>query len=135
MEFDIQTYFVELGKLLYAIAKSDGRVQVEERKKLNEIVRNELVEICRRTDEFGTNLAFYSEFSFDTISDRNLSAEIAYNSFINFLNAHKDFIPEKLCKISISSVRKIAESSQGIVETEQKFIDRLESDIQKIYNS
>ncbi|HPD65891.1 MAG TPA: hypothetical protein P5050_10185 [Bacteroidia bacterium] len=135
MEFDIQNYFIELGKLLYAIAKTDGIVQFEERKKVNEIVRDNLIEICKRTDEFGTNLAFYSEFSFDTISDRNIKADKAYQSFIAFVENHKHHIPETLIKLTISAVEKVAEAHQGIIEDERAFIEKLNNDLQNIYHS
>ena len=131
-KFEIKEFYVQLGKLAYAVAIADGRVQHEEIKDLHKLVRNELMIFEQETDEFDTNLAFYTEFEFETrIESKSQQGEI-YDSFIKYLKENRKFITPQLKNICINTVKKIAEAYGGIVDNEKIIIDKLEKDFEKL---
>ncbi|MBT3300813.1 MAG: hypothetical protein HOD63_12495 [Bacteroidetes bacterium] len=132
MEFDYKQFYVELGKLLSAIAKADGKVQLEEVHDLHKLVRNVLLKVNDQTDEFGTNHAFYTEFEFETMLDSKAEMDEAYDSFIKFITDNKENITDKMKEICMVSVEKIADSFEGIVPEEKTLIDKLKKDLDKI---
>lgn len=124
---DYNTFYIEFGRLLYAIAKSDGFVQKEEWEKVIRIVREELTPLDDSEDEFGTDNAFYAEFEFERLVDRQSSVKDAFLSFIMFTKENLDAMPQELRKTVIRSVEKVAISHGGIDETEGALIKRLKS--------
>jgi len=131
---NFKEFFVELGKLLYAISLADGKVQEEEVIKVNELIKNELIELSKQTDEFDTNSAFYTAFSFETNFDRSTDIEEALASFLDYLTKNKSFLSNDLLDICLSCVKKVAETVNGIEESEQKVISQLVIDINKIFS-
>ena len=132
MSFTTREFYVELGKLLYAMAKADGKVQLEEVKALHNLVRDVLIKIEKTTDEFGTNTAFYTEFEFETLVDKKADMAAAYKSFISFITANKSHITKNMTDLCIESVEKIAEAFEGIVVSEQLLIDKLNADFKRL---
>ncbi|MFC2114666.1 hypothetical protein ACFLRI_04895, partial [Bacteroidota bacterium] len=116
----------------YAMAKADGKVQLEEVKDLHNLVRDVLIKIEKKTDEFGTNTAFYTEFEFETLVDNKADMAEAYKSFIKYISAHKAYITKEMIDLIIISVEKIAEAFEGIVVSEQILIDKLNEDFSKL---
>ncbi|MBL6963932.1 MAG: hypothetical protein ISR55_08915 [Bacteroidetes bacterium] len=132
MPFDYKQFYIELGKLLYAVAKADGKVQLEEVQDLHKLVRDVLLKTENKTDEFGTNSAFYTEFEFETMLDSKAEMNEAYKSFIKFVNINKEHITDDLKNICISSVEKIADAFEGIVPQEKAFIDKFKNDLDNL---
>ena len=60
----LKHYYIELGKLLFAIAKSDAKVQEKEILGFKKLILSELLKLEDSTDQFGTDNAFFSEFEF-----------------------------------------------------------------------
>lgn len=58
-------FYAQLGKLLYAAANTDGVISHKEKEALEQIVRKELLPEEAQKDEFGTNIAYYTDFEFD----------------------------------------------------------------------
>ncbi len=81
-------FFSEFGKLLYAIADVDGSISQKEKNAIHEIVNKQLIPLVPKKDSYGTNVGYYSEFEFDIMEDASLDPEIAFESFINFIQAH-----------------------------------------------
>lgn len=132
MTFDYKQFYIELGKLLYAVAKADGNVQLEEVHDLHKVVRDVLLKTEDRTDEFGTNNAFYTEFEFETMLDSKAEMNEAYDSFIKFAKKNRDYITDHMKNICVTSVEKIADAFDGIVAEEQAFIDKFKKDLEDI---
>ena len=129
---DYKQFYIELGRLLYAIAKSDGTVQDEEMKEFYQIVKKELLPLEDSTDEFGTDRAFYTEFEFEAMLDRGASVNEAYLSFVKFLKANSKDVNDQVKQICLNAVYKIAEAYAGIERSEQFFIDRLKDELDKL---
>lgn len=118
-----RTFYSELGKLLYAIADIDGSISKKEKQKLQDIVKKELVPAENNTDEFGTDAAYYAEFEFDIADDAIMEPEVAFESFMNYIDNHKTAIDKRM----ISATRKVAgELSEAYYHTSKKEKELLE---------
>ncbi len=89
-------YYSELGKLLYAIANSDGVITEKEKQEVKNLVRQELVPAERHTDKFGTDAAYYTEIEFDIMEETFQDVEAAFDSFISFVETHHTAIDHKM---------------------------------------
>ena len=118
-------FYSELGKLMYAIAKADGKVGNEEYNTLKKIVREELLPLEKSTDEYGTDNAFYTEMEFDYLEDNYGDPILAFNSFIDYVEAHKSTFNEKIVNLIKRISSRIASSEFGIDANEQKYLDKL----------
>lgn len=120
-------FYSELGKLLYAIADSDGVITKQERTALLELVKKELVPNENSIDEFGTDAAFYPEFEFDIMDDAITEPKVAFESFINFMEMHRKAIDKKLIKIALKVATKIADSYYQTNKKEHDLINMLKN--------
>lgn len=122
-------FYKELGNLLYAVAKADGKVNDKELDKLKSIVRTELGAFEESSDEFGTDLAFFTEFEFEFDEDRTESSKDAYQSFISFVKANEERIDIKLKLLAITLAKKIAEAFKGKNKAEVNLLKNLRKDL------
>lgn len=83
-----KNFYSEVGKLLYALAKADGSIAPEEIKAIHQLVLNDLVPLEDSTDEFGTDSAFYVEMEFDYLNENFYDPDVAFNSFIDYVEDH-----------------------------------------------
>jgi uncharacterized tellurite resistance protein B-like protein len=118
-------FYIELGRLLYAVAKSDGQVQKEEKEKIYSIVKDELLSLEDTVDEFGMDNAFYTEFEFERLVDIRSGAKDPFQSFVSYVKMNHEEIHDELKKLVIRCVEKVAFAYGGIDETEQALIDKL----------
>lgn len=119
-----QEYYTQLGRLLYAIAKVDGKVQKKELIELRRIVNEELVHLENSTDDFNTDAAFATEFEFEVLQDRGASAEEAFLSFQEFIHINAD-IPPKLKALAYRSALRVADSFHGTNHQEADMLHHL----------
>jgi hypothetical protein len=59
-------FYIEFGKVLYALAVADGYISEKEKNAVIQLVKDKLAPLEDVPDQFGTDLAFYTEFAFDT---------------------------------------------------------------------
>ena len=126
---NIKQFYKELGKLLYAVAMSDGKIRKKEIKTLHEFVSNELALSEPTSDSSGMNQAFYVDFEFDKYAEENISIEEAHNSFIKFLEANIATLEPALIERSIELLEKVAGSFRKINKKERAMIDKIKSEI------
>ncbi|HEY4799019.1 MAG TPA: TerB family tellurite resistance protein [Bacteroidia bacterium] len=125
-------FYIELGKLLYAIANADGKIQHKEMVALQEVMETEFVPVENESDEFGVNDAFYAEYEFEALEDKHVDVNKAFNSFIDFMKENKkDFDPE-LRKACIMAAEKIAFSYHSKNHYEKYFIEKLKRELKKL---
>lgn len=132
MEF--KEYYSQLGKLLYAIADIDQVISIKEKNKLLEIVKNELLPIENRQDEFGTNLAYYAEFEFDFLDEEIMDASSVFQSFIDFLEMHQTAIDEHTKKVTLQIAEELAAAYYNTNFKEKILLDKLKYTLRKINN-
>ncbi len=132
-------FYAELGKLLYAVADVDKIITQQEKKELQIIVKSELVPFEVLVDEFGTDVAYYSEFEFEFSDEQIYDSDMAFESFIDFINEHHEAINLNMKNLCIRVAEEIALSYYKGNNEEKiilnKLIDRLNSiDIRKNNN-
>jgi len=118
-------FYTELGKLLYAIAKADGKVGHKEFESMKLIVKRELVPLESHNDEFGTDLAYYTEMEFDYLEENFGDAQSAFDSFIDFVDLHHSAISPDLSTLVKNISTRIANSEFGINKKEKAYLDKL----------
>ena len=125
-------FYVELGKMLYAVANADGRVQPQEISALHESIENQFVAAEAESDEFGVNDAYYAEFEFETLKERNASVEQSFRSFIDYLRKNRKAIDGNMKKACISAAEAIARTHPESDSMEAKYLERLKEELEKI---
>ncbi len=91
-------FYAELGKLLYAVAGIDKTVSETEKKRLQNIIKEELAPKEVHTDAFGSDTAYYDEMEFEFLDDQIAEPEAAFESFIEFMDEHHTVFDTKLKK-------------------------------------
>lgn len=128
----IKQFYSEFGKLLYAIADIDDWVTPEEKKKLQEIVKNELVPAEESVDRYGTDLAYYSEIEFDFLDEEIMDAEAAFESFIDFVEEHHTAFDIRIKKACIRIAKELASVYRGTNKKEKFLVEKLKQSLHKI---
>lgn len=124
--------YAEIGKLLYAVADVDMRISPQGKNKLKEIVSKELIAADTQRDEFGTPLAYYSEFEFEFLDGEIMDAETAFISFIDFLEEHKGALDVKMTDLCMHLARELAQVYYGTNQREEVLLERLIVKLRKI---
>lgn len=124
-----KTQYINLGKLLYAIAYADGKIEIKEEQKLHNILKSRFVPTEGHKDEFGVNDAWYAEFEFDTLKERNVKAESAFNSFIEYIQDNKQSITPEFRSACIGAAEGVASAFHHINKDENKYIARLKEEL------
>ncbi|MCX6312945.1 MAG: hypothetical protein NT084_15095 [Bacteroidetes bacterium] len=128
-----QEFYSELGKLLYAVADFDGTITKKEKRTLYEIVRKKLVPSEKHKDEFGTDVAYYVGMEFDYCDEENSDPEIAFSSFIDFVEEHHTAFDAKLKKVCLLAPLELAKANHKTNKVKKLLIRRLKNEIDKIY--
>lgn len=115
---EAQLFYKELGRLLYAIAAADGKVEQKEIATLKQVVSEHLVPLEASTDHFGTDQAFITEFEFDVLADRSASAEGAFDSFIAYMARHKNDLEPERKELIYRAADAVASAFHGVNKAE-----------------
>lgn len=116
-------FYVEYGKVLYALAMADGAVQEKERQALVKLIQKELVPLEDGTDEFGSQLAYYTEFAFEAQDELRKSTKNAIDNFFEAINKQSIIVPDKVKKVCVAILEKVADAHAGIDEEELLLIE------------
>ncbi len=122
---DYQEFFIETGRLFYAIAMADGEVQPSEHKLILEMIRRNLKELESSSDAFGTANAYYTEFEIERLIDFKVEPPEAFNSFIDFATENLPEISPELRFQLVQMAENVAESWNGVVHSEHDLLVRL----------
>jgi|LakMenEpi03Aug12_release.lakeMendotaPanAssembly.Ray.scaffolds.fasta_scaffold02793_38 hypothetical protein len=128
-EMNYKQFYKELGHLLYAVAYSDGKVRKKEVNALREFVLKELAPFEPSKDSSGMNQAFYTQFEFDDIVNKNEEATIVFSSFMDYLQKNISRINEHLKSSMIEAVEKVAQAYKKTNKLEQGMINNLKQEI------
>jgi uncharacterized tellurite resistance protein B-like protein len=119
-----QELYHALGELAYAVAKSDGEIQAEEKIKLHEIIEFET-----RHHDIDFKIV---EISFNLMTHENLNIESVYKWSISELKKHKFFLTEDMKVGFVSIIEKVAHAFNKVTNKEQDLITRLRKDLELI---
>lgn len=113
-----------IGEIAYAIAKADGEIQKEERKKFHDIVAAEL-----RCKDYEFNI---SDIIFQIMEKDKASAEEAYNTAINEIRINSHYLSPVLKKTFIAVVEKVAKAFVPVTADEKSIIERFKKEIEPL---
>ncbi|HML84743.1 MAG TPA: hypothetical protein PKE52_06245, partial [Bacteroidales bacterium] len=111
---DYQEFYIETGRLLYAIAM-DGAIQEDEKSKMLNLVRDTLRKLEGSVDAFGTSNAFYTEFELERLIDFNVDSRESFDSFIDYFESNRSEMTSDLKSIIIQMAEEVAEAWDGVV--------------------
>ncbi len=103
------------GELIYAVAKADGLIQVEEKLMLEKILAEH-------------PWASQIHWSFDYESKKDMDPEESYKKALDIF---KEYGPDPDYVYLLEILEKVAAASDGIDADEQKVIDSFQSDLYK----
>lgn len=126
---EIKQFYKELGRLLYAMAMVDGRIEAKEVLALHEFVSKELAHFKPTSESLSMYQAFYFEFEFDEYADHGMSIHEACDSFMKYFEAHVAEIDPELTAIAIEVVEKVASSFRKVNAEERELIDRIKKEM------
>ncbi|HRT54930.1 MAG TPA: hypothetical protein P5291_12650 [Flavobacteriales bacterium] len=107
-------FYKELGRLLYAIAAADGRVQKKERDTLKWVVKDLLVPVESGLDHHGTDKAYITEFEFDVLADRHATSQEAFDSFVAYMAGHHKDLTEEQRELVLTCAEAVAHAYHGV---------------------
>lgn len=122
-------FYSEVGKLLYAVADVDGKISQKERDAIHQLVQEELVPIEQSKDDFGTDSAYYTEFEFDVLEEQQIPAQLALQSFLDFIVEHKTAITPELKSASIKVAEKMAAVYYGTNRQEEALLEKIKNEL------
>lgn len=111
----VETLYMALGEVAYAIASADGKIQKEEKNKLHSILK----------EEFNNHgLSFdSSEIIFHILQKPDTDSKTAYEWALKNIQLNSHYVSESLKKKFISVIKKVAESFPPITKEERALID------------
>jgi uncharacterized tellurite resistance protein B-like protein len=122
---DYRLFYAELGKLLYAVADADGLVSPQEKENLYQMVQSRLMHKETHTDEFGTNDAWYTAFEFEVADEQIMPASDAFQSFIEYIEEHKNELDQDTRKLCLTLADRLAESYRHSNKKEKHLVQQL----------
>lgn len=128
-QLNYKQFYKEFGHLLYAVAYSDGKIRKKEVETLREFVLKELAPFEPTSDSSGMNQAFYTQFEFEDIANRNEDTTIVFLSFMEYLKKNASNINEHLKTSIIKAVEKVAHAYKKTNKLEKEMIDKLKEEI------
>ena len=107
---NLKQYYKELGKVVYAVAITDGVIKQEEIDALHEFVQKDLANNESTVDSSGMNEAFYVDFEFENSIKNNLEIPAAIRSFANFIHNNYETGDETLVRRSVKLLEVVADA-------------------------
>lgn len=120
-----QDVYAGIGFLFYSIAASDGRIAPAEKQKLKEQVDKHWLSIEDSHDQFGTDSAHYIDISFDYAIAEEMSADDAYQRFVDQYNSTPEPFDKAIKALIVKTATGIADSFYGTSQVEQKRLAEL----------
>jgi hypothetical protein len=118
--------YQNLGKLFYAMAMADHSVHMNEMEKLNEVVREQWLEVDDIEDEFGADAALQIITVFDRLLEYEKDPEEIYAEFEVFYTEHELLFTPKIKNLAMSTSRAITASFYGSNKSELILLGRLQ---------
>ncbi|MFC2110928.1 hypothetical protein ACFLQ5_00595 [Bacteroidota bacterium] len=129
---NFKQFYINLGKLVYAIAMADGSVQQEEIEKFREDLDDLLKPLHGGVDELGMDSSFHTEFEFEKLMDENISMKDAFDSFSSYIDENKRDFTDEIKRVCIKMVENVANAYQGIIAEERELINALNEKLNSI---
>ena len=113
-----------IGELAFAVARADGELQQEERKKFHDIVEEEL-----RNKHNSFNV---SDIIFQIMEKDKVDTKTTYEVAMHEMKVNGHYLSPKLKEKFISVLEKVAEAFPPVTSEEKNIIERFKADIKPI---
>jgi len=117
----LESLHYAIGELAYAIARADGNVQKEERKKFHDIVAAEL-----RCKDHAFDV---SDIIFQIMDKDKTDSATTYKWAMDEIKLNSHYLSPELKKTFIKVMEKVAKAFPPVTINEQKIIDKFKKDI------
>lgn len=117
-------FYITYGKLLYALAKSDGYIQDVERESIMNLIQEKVALIEKQNDFSGTDLAFYTEFAFEAAEDFELTLEDALLEFNAHFRLHRVHFNEEQKRVLMEVLEEVATVYGKVTKKESEIIEK-----------
>lgn len=121
-------FFENLGKLFFAIAASDNRVETKEIITLKTILKTEWTTV----DGFDYHAIKHIVFVFELLqADNNANCSKCYLDFVNYKNRHKYLFSGEVKHLILQTSNAIASSFSGRNKSELIMLAKLDIELKK----
>lgn len=117
-------FYITYGKLLYALAKSDGYIQDIERDNIMNLIQEKMALIEKQNDFSGTDLAYYAEFAFEAAEDLELTLEDALLEFNAHFKLHHVHFNEEQKNVLTEVLEEVATIYGKVTKKEAEIIEK-----------
>lgn len=125
-------FYKNLGKLYYAIASADKKVEDEERNTLKEIVKKHWLNVDLFKGANQIDAAYQIEIIFDWLNNENkLDAKTCFKQFIAYKNQQKHLFTNKIKRLILKTASEIAHAFSGINKSELIMLAKLDMALKK----
>jgi hypothetical protein len=118
-------FYKELGKLLYAMALADKTITKEEKEEVSKQIAERLLHKEVDADQFGSNEAWITQFSFDTTEEVGGSGEEAFEEFLTFIKQYRNELTEQEIEICYRLSEHVANAYRHVNKNENKMLTSL----------
>ncbi|WP_405415329.1 hypothetical protein [Maribacter sp. Asnod1-A12] len=105
--------YESLGKLFYAVAKSDGTVHDNEWDKVKEYVKEDWLYVDDFTDRYGTDAANQIEIVFNILAETEKESKECFGEFVDFYKEHPHAFSDEIKALTRKTAKAIANSFAG----------------------
>jgi uncharacterized tellurite resistance protein B-like protein len=120
----VENLYYAIGELAYAIARADGEVQKEERRKFQDIVEAEM-----RCENYNFDI---SSIIFQIMVKDHESTETTYNWAMNQVRLNSHYLSPELKTTFLKVMEKVAKAYPPVTIEERNLIDKFKSDIEPL---
>lgn len=118
-------FYQNIGKVFYAVAKSDNVVEAKEIEILKKIVKEKWLAVDETFDVFGADTAYQIEIVFDWLNSKNATSDDCYADFIEYYHNHSFFFTREVKKLIMETSSSIASAFAGKNKSELILLARL----------
>ncbi len=125
------TFYQNIAKIFYAVAKADNIIAIEEIKALKKVVKENWLQVDETFDVFGTDTAYQIEIVFDWLYNKNATSEDCYDDFIEYYQNHSYFFTSEIKALILETSGKIASSFAEKNKSELMLLAKLSIEFKK----
>ena len=128
-------FYQELGKLLYAMAMSDNTITKEEKEQVSKEIAERLLHKEIDVDQFGSNEAWITQFSFDTSEEAGENAEEAFEEFLSFVKQYRNQLSPQEIDICYKLSEHVANAYRHVNKKESNILRTLRNYLMGLHTS
>lgn len=128
-------FYRELGKLLYAMALADRSISNEEKEEVSKQIAERLLHREMDADQFGSNEAWITQFSFDTTEEAGEDAEEALEEFLSFVKQYRNDLTAQEIDICYKLSEHVASAYRHVNKKESNILQKLRTYLMSLHTS